>query len=118
MAVMKSEERWSPLLPPEDPARHRDYRVRAKVWRWKGAGGWHFATLPARPAAKIRAHFGSTARGWGSIRVRIRIGKTAFDTSLFPHKPDKSYLFAIKAAVRKAEDIASGDTITAHITIL
>lgn len=117
-SLRTSDPRWSPLLPADDPGQHRDYTVRVKVWRWKGAGGWHFATLPPKPAAEIRKHFGATAKGWGSIRVRIRIGKTEFDTSLFPHKPDKSYLFAIKAAVRKAEDVGAGDTITAGLRIL
>lgn len=112
------EQRWSPLLPPDNPAQHRDYKVRTKVVRWKGASGWHLATLPVKPAALIKARFGATARGWGSIRVRIRVGETEWDTSLFPDRRAKSYLFAIKAAVRKAEDLSHGDTITAHIRVL
>ena len=112
------EERWSPLLPPDDPKKApRDYTVRTKVVRWKGAGGWHFAYLPLKQAALIRQRFGSTARGWGSIRVHIRVGDTEWATSLFPARTRKTYLFAIKAAVRKAEELAHGDTITAHIRI-
>ena len=110
------DERWSPLLPAEDPAKHRDYTVRTKVWRWKG-GPWHFATVPPRPSARIRSLFGPTARGWGSIRVRLRVGDTEWDTSLFPERKTKSYIFAIKAGVRKTEDIGAGDTITVHIRI-
>lgn len=114
---MKPDERWSPLLPAEDPARHRDYTVRTKVWRYKGAGGWHFANLSRPHSERIKAHFGSKAGGWGSIRVHVRIGTTEWDTSLFPDRRSKTYLFAIKAAVRKAEDVSEGDTITAHIRI-
>jgi hypothetical protein len=91
--------------------------VRAKVWRWKG-GSWHFANLSARQSSEIRRRFGGTARGWGSIRVRIRIGETEWATSLFPANKDKTYLFAIKAAVRKAEDIGAGDTVTARVHIV
>ena len=115
--MTRPDERWSPLLPADDPGTNRDYTVKTKVWRWKG-GPWHFAHLPARPAARIRALFGKTARGWGSIRVRLRVGKTQWDTSLFPDRKSKSYLFAIKAAVRKAEDIGAGDTITVKVHIL
>ena len=113
------EERWSPLLPPDDPkTAPRDYKVRTKVIRWKGAGGWHFAYLPVKQSAQIKERFGSMAKGWGSIRVHIKVGDTEWDTSLFPSKHKKAvYLFAIKASVRKAEDLAHGDTITAHIRI-
>jgi hypothetical protein len=114
---MKEEQRFSPLLPAEDSTTGRDYTVRAKVWRWKG-GSWHFANLSLRQSAEIRRRFGGTARGWGSIRVRIKIGETEWATSLFPANKDKSYLFAIKADVRKAEDIGAGDSIEAVVHIV
>jgi hypothetical protein len=112
----REEARFSPLLPAEDSTTGRDYVVRAKVWRWKG-GSWHFVTLPAKQSAEIRRRFGAGARGWGSIRVSIRIGDTQWQTSLFPTSKNKEYLFAIKAGVRKAEDIGAGDRITAVVSI-
>lgn len=115
--MTRAEERWSPLLPAEDPSKNRDYTVRTKVWRWKG-GPWHFASLPPRPSARIRNLFGATARGWGSIRVRLRIGKTEWTTSLFPERKSKTYLFAIKADVRKKAGIKAGDGITVRIHVL
>jgi hypothetical protein len=115
--MTRPDERWSPLLPAEDPSHNRDYTIRTKVWRWKG-GSWHFANLPARPSARIRAIFGATARGWGSIRVRLRIGDTEWATSLFPDRKSKTYLFMIKAAVRKAEDIGAGDSITVKVHVI
>ena len=63
--------RWSPLLPAEAPSGNRDYVARTKVWRWKGDGGWHFANLSVKQSAEIKARFGSTARGWGSIRTGV-----------------------------------------------
>ena len=115
--MKRDEERWSPLLPADDLSTGRDYTVRAKVWRWK-SGSWHFANLSAKQSAEIRRRFGATARGWGSIRVRIRVGDTEWNTSLFPSNENKTYLFAIKADVRKAEDIGAGDRITAVVRIL
>ena len=50
--------------------------------------------------------------------MRIRIGDTEWNTSLFPANKDKSYLFAIKADVRKAEDIDAGDRVTALVHIV
>ena len=117
MKVRAEDRRFSPLLPADDLSAGRDYAVRAQVWRWKG-GNWHFANLSARQSAEIRRRFGATARGWGSIRVRIRIGATEWSTSLFPSRQNKTYLFAIKADVRKAEDIGEGDRVTAVVHIV
>lgn len=114
---MKSDDRWSPLLPPDDPATApREYTSRTKVQRYKTTS-WHLAHLSPTQSALIKKRFGSTARGWGSIRILVRIGKTEWATSLFPSKESKSYLFVIKAAVRKAENLSHGDRITARIRI-
>jgi hypothetical protein len=45
----------------------------------------------------------------------VRIGKTEFQTSLFP-KEDR-YLVPIKASVRKAERLDEGDEVTIHLKV-
>jgi hypothetical protein len=91
--------------------------VRAKVWLYPGAGGWHFANLTPRQSHEIRVRFAQNRRGWGAVPVTVRIGKTAWRTSLFPDKKSDSYLFAIKAEVRRQEAIGAGDTIRAIVRI-
>ena len=103
--------------PPTGAEAKIQYRVRAKVWLYPGKGGWHFATLPPKLSSEIRVRFSSEARGWGSLPVRVRIGETQWKTSLFPDTKSRSYLFAIKAAVRRSEHIRAGDTITATVTV-
>lgn len=87
------------------------YRLRAKLWLYPGAAGWHFVTLPKKQAAEIRGMFGDVARGWGSLPVTVTVGETTWTTSIFPDKKSQSYLLPVKAAVRKAESIAAGDTL-------
>ncbi|MFA6469470.1 MAG: DUF1905 domain-containing protein [Bacteroidota bacterium] len=94
------------------------YKIRAKVWLYPGFGGWHFVTLPAKQASMIRTLFSMEARPFGSIPVEVTIGKTKWKTSLFPDKKSKSYLFAVKAEVRRKEKVAADDTIVAEIQIL
>jgi hypothetical protein len=113
-----SDDRWSPLLPADDPAATRDYTVETRIWRYQGAAAWYFAKLSAEQSADIKARFGAPARGWGSIRVRVRIGKTEWSTSLFPDRKSGTYLFAIKADVRKAENLSDGSHITAQVSIV
>lgn len=94
-----------------------EYRVRAKVWLYPGKTAWHFANLSAKQSKHIRTLFGAEATVWGSLQVTVRIGKTQWKTSIFPSKRSASYLFAIKAEVRKKEHIRAGNTITAIVQI-
>ena len=49
--------------------------------------------------------------------VTVHIGNTVWRTSLFPDKKSDTYLFAIKAEVRRQEAVAVGDTIRAIVQI-
>lgn len=95
-----------------------NYQVKAKVWLYPGIGGWHFVTIPIKQSKIIRALYSNKARSFGSISVSVTIGKTQWKTSLFPDKKSKSFLFAIKAEVRKKENISVDDIIIAKIVIL
>ncbi len=105
------------MRPPRRNGPRATYPVRAKVWLYPGIGGWHFANLSKKQSEVIRQLFGEEARGFGSLPVVVRIGKTEWRTSLFPDKRSSSYLFAIKAAVRQREQIEAGDTIIAEVQI-
>jgi hypothetical protein len=48
------------------------------------------------------------------IPVRVRIGDTEWATSLWPK--DGRYIVPLKDAVRKAEGLAEGDTVTVRLT--
>ncbi|MGQ0643152.1 MAG: DUF1905 domain-containing protein [Gemmatimonadaceae bacterium] len=100
-----------------DVSSQAQYKVRTTVWLYPGTGGWHFANLSAKQSAEIKVRFATSRLGWGAVPIRVRIGRTEWETSLFPDRKTNSYLFAIKAAVRKAERITSGDKITAFVTI-
>lgn len=51
--------------------------------------------------------------GWGVIPVQARIGRTDFRTSLLPKA--ELYLVPIKVAVRRAEGLVLGDTVTIRL---
>jgi hypothetical protein len=51
----------------------------------------------------------------GMIPVTIRIGGSAWETSLFPK--DGGYVLPIKDAIRKAEGLTLGDTVTVEVAI-
>ena len=46
----------------------------------------------------------------------MTIGKTRWQTSVFPSKDVAGYLLPIKASFRKAEKLGEGDTVTVELT--
>src|SRR5262245_38274045 len=94
-----------------------EYRVRSRVWLYRGMARWHSANVTPKQSAEIRGRFGGSARGFGSLRVDVKIGRTAWKTSIFPDRRSDSHLFAIKADVRKKEHISAGDTVNAVVRI-
>lgn len=107
-----------PTVPQGEPVPRAEYRVRAKVWRYPGKGGWHFANLSRAQSREIRELFGAEAAGFGSLRVVLRLGSVAWKTSIFPDSKSGTYLFAIKADVRRRANVGVGDTISATVGIL
>jgi hypothetical protein len=86
-----------------------------QIWFWKGPAPHHFVTVPERQSADLKAIVGLVTYGWGMIPVHVRIGKTEWTTSLFPK--DGRYIVPIKAAVRKAEQLAAGDSVTVRLAV-
>ncbi|MBM3925799.1 MAG: DUF1905 domain-containing protein [SAR202 cluster bacterium] len=91
--------------------------MRAKVWLYAGPSGWHFVTLPKEQSSEIKARFNLVKRGWGSLPVAVTIGKTTWDTSIFPDRESGAYLLPLKADVRAREGIKVGDVITFAVKI-
>ena len=92
-----------------------DLEFRGEIIHWRGPAPFHFVAVPEEPSAAIEAVASMVTYGWGVIPVQARIGRTSFTTSLFP-KGD-SYLVPIKAAVRRAEELALGDEVTVALRL-
>jgi hypothetical protein len=95
----------------------KTYAIKAKVWQHSGMGGWYFVTIPTQEAQDIDDHFGFAKRGWGSLPVEVKLGKTIWRTSIFPDKKTNSYVLPLKAEVRKKEGIGEGDSVTFSLKI-
>lgn len=91
--------------------KHNEYQISAKVWLYDGPAAWHFVTISEDISEDIKHLFGDRTHGFGSLPVNVTIGKTTWQTSIFPDKKLNAYLLPIKKAVRtkeglKPEDIA------------
>ena len=92
-----------------------DLEFSGEIWLWKGPSPWHFVTVPEEESGDLEAASSAVTYGWGMIPVHVRIGETSWETSLYPK--DGRYLVPVKAWVRKAERIESGDTVTVHLSV-
>jgi hypothetical protein len=86
-----------------------------KIWYWRGPAPWYFLTVPEEQSEDLKAILGLVTYGWGMIPVVVRIGKTEWQTSLFPK--DGRYIVPIKASVRKAENLEAGDEATIRVEV-
>lgn len=89
--------------------------VSGEVWFWRGPSPYHFVTVPDDACGQLEAVAPRVSYGWGMIPVSVRLGGTEFTTSLFPK--DGGYIVPIKDAVRRAEDVEVGDSVTLVLSI-
>ena len=91
----------------------KKYKIRSEVVLWPGAqGAWHFAYVDKKQSALIKGRYRGPRRGFGGIRVAVVLGKTKWETSVFPDSRSGTYILPLKIAVRRAEGVQAGDTIT------
>lgn len=90
----------------------------AKIWIYPGMAAWHFISLPKKDAAKIKVDFATKKRGWGSLPVKVRIGKSSWKTSIFPDTKAETYLLPLKVEIRKKENLGARDDVSVTLEIL
>ena len=96
------------------------FSFKGKCWLWQGKSAWHFISLPQDKSEEIMFFNESMhhkKRGWGAVRVKVTIGDTSWETSIFPHKAEKAYILPIKADVRKKENLQAGNEIFVKLEI-
>lgn len=81
------------------------YAFKAKIWKFKGKGGWHFITLPKIVSKKIRKLHGLDEEGWGRLKTQAEIGNSQWNTAIWFDSKIGSYLLPVKSDVRKKENL-------------
>lgn len=86
-----------------------------EIFYWRGPAPYLFVAVPDAPSQDIKTISGLVSYGWGVIPVRVRIGGTEWQTSLFPKQG--RYLVPIRVSVQKAENLIAGDRVTIELEI-
>ncbi|HYD02959.1 MAG TPA: DUF1905 domain-containing protein [Alphaproteobacteria bacterium] len=83
------------------------------VEKYPGPGGWFFVIVPKNIGEKIQKS-APKINNWGFVKVKMTLGKTSWESSIFPDKKH-GFLIAIKADIRKKENINNGDKVKIKI---
>ena len=78
------------------------------MWEYEGPAAWFFVSLPPDVADEIEGEYEGRTRGFGSVRVEVRIGATKWATSIFPDRKRGTYVLPIKKEVRRAQGLEAG----------
>ena len=97
-----------------------EYEFDAELWKWdaRRADTWVFVSLPTEVADEILELAAPVARGFGSVRVEVSVGGTAWRTSIFPDDKAGTYVLPIKRAVRVAAGLDVGDVARVRLELV
>lgn len=87
-----------------------------KVWS-NDEGRMHFMSVPEELSGEIRLHALESPRGFGSVKVKCRIGEITWRTSVFPVKAG-GYFLPVKIDVCRKASIAAGDDVTVTLELI
>lgn len=93
------------------------FSFRSLLELWSGGNGsWVFATVPLDESDIIK-EIVPHRRGFGSVRVRVRLHEVEWRTSIFPMK-EGTYFLPVKTAVRKKAKVDVGDDVAIEIDVV
>lgn len=92
-----------------------NFEFSGKIFHWRGPAPYLFVAVPPGQSGEIKAISRLVTYGWGVIPVRVQIGKTEWQTSLFPK--DGRYLVPIRMSAQRAEHLKEGDIVTLRLEI-
>lgn len=95
-----------------------DIEFEGEIFRWTSREqDWFFVALPQDLSAEIR-EIPRPQRGFGSVRVEVRVGLSTWRTSIFPDSTQGAYVLPLKRAVREAEGIGDKGVVTVELRVL
>lgn len=93
------------------------YEFTSKVVLWEHNPKFFLAIVPTKYFDELKEMSDAFRRGWGAVRVEVTIGKTTWQTSMFPNSK-RTFDIPLKAAVRKAEGIVEGTTVRVRLELV
>lgn len=93
------------------------YEFIKDIWRYDGAAGWYFISLPSDASIEIRSMLKKQEEGWGRLQAMAKIGNSEWKTAIWFDTKLNTYLLPIKAEIRKKEKLDAGKSISVSIWV-
>ena len=87
----------------------------AEIFEWRGPAPFYWVALPPDVSDYVQAEAAMASYGWGAIPVRVRIGRTEWETSLLPR--DGGYALPLRKDVRLKEKVGDVDTVRVAMSV-
>lgn len=87
------------------------YEFSTLPWQYAGKGAWIFVTLPVELSKEIHDNFKSEEEEWGRLKATSQIGQSKWNTAIWFDSKSEAYLLALKAEIRKKENIEVDKTV-------
>ena len=88
---------------------HLHYDWTGELIEWRGPSPYFFVPMDEDDNEDLHEVASEVTYGWGVIPVRVRVGRSEWDTSLFPR--DGVYMVPMREKIRRAETLTVGDEI-------
>ncbi|MGN6599646.1 MAG: DUF1905 domain-containing protein [Actinomycetes bacterium] len=87
----------------------------AELFEWRGPAPYYWLRLSDEARDYVREEAAEASYGWGAIPVRVRIGRTEWETSLLPR--EGGYVLPVRKDVRVREQFEEGDTVAVAMSV-
>jgi translation initiation factor IF-1 len=82
----------------------------ATIEKTPGKGGWHYVRIPDNVRVELRDMSGKS----GNVPVLVTIGKSTWSSTTMS-MGEQRWFVAVKADIRKTENVSEGDTVSVRI---
>jgi hypothetical protein len=93
----------------------------AALWQWdaRRQDTWTFVTVPPEVTTALEdlADSRGPRAGFGSVRVEVHLGRSTWQTSVFPDRASGCFVLPVKRAVREANGVDTGDEVTVRLRL-
>jgi hypothetical protein len=94
------------------------YDFRAELWVHIGENPWYFVTMPPDQSDEIAEITAPMRKGFGSVRVEVKLGAFTWLTSIFPEAKTGCYVLPIKKQVRLGANLEVGKPVSIEIKLV
>jgi hypothetical protein len=92
-----------------------DASFSAELFEWRGPAPFYWLSLPEDVSEYVREEAAMASYGWGAVPVRVRIGRTEWETSMLPR--GGGYALPVEVVAPRTAPEISGKALTVRTLV-